>query len=91
MLAKHDSRSAMSGLWKSLLVSQTERILEMSEWINNIFRAGAVNKGGVVRRQKADVLKNGGYKALLKEVKKRHFHLLRTGGQYIIICNKGDL
>jgi hypothetical protein len=60
-------------------------------WINGIFKAGAVNKGGIVRRKKADVLKNGGYKALLNEVKKRTFHMLRTGGQYVIICNKGKL
>jgi len=60
-------------------------------WIDQIFRAGAVNKGGIVRRSKADVLKNGGYQALLGAVKKRGFHLVRTGGQYVIICNKGQI
>lgn len=59
-------------------------------WITDIFSAGAVNKGGIVRRSKADVLKNGGYKALRAEVKRRGFHMIRTGGQYVIICNKGD-
>lgn len=62
----------------------------MSVWINDIFKAGAVNKGGIVRRSKASVLKNGGYKALKSAVKKRGFHLIRTGGQYVVICNKGD-
>ena len=80
----------MCGRWKKLFNWQNERILEMSSWINDIFRAGIVNKRGVVRRQKTDVLKNGGYKALRKEVKRRGFHLIRTGGQYIIICNEGD-
>ena len=37
----------------------------MSRWINDIFRAGAVNKGGIVRRNRKDVKKNGGYKTLL--------------------------
>jgi hypothetical protein len=59
-------------------------------WIGQIFRAGAVNKGGIVRRSKADVLRNGGYTALRTEVKKRGFHMIRTGGQYVIICNRGD-
>lgn len=61
----------------------------MARWIDNIFKAGAVNKGGVVRRSKETVLKNGGYKELRAQVERRKFHLIRTGGQYIIICNKG--
>jgi hypothetical protein len=61
----------------------------MGVWINKIFRASAAKNGKIVRRSKADVLRNGGYKALLAEVKKRKFHMLRTGGQYVIICNKG--
>jgi|GraSoiStandDraft_5_1057265.scaffolds.fasta_scaffold863659_2 hypothetical protein len=51
----------------------------MTKWIRDIFQAGAVNKGALVRRSKSDVLKNGGYRALLKEVKRRKFHLIRTG------------
>jgi hypothetical protein len=58
-------------------------------WIQDIFRAGAVNKGGIVRRSKPDVLRNGGFKALRREVERRGFHLLRTGGQYVVIYNKG--
>jgi glutamine amidotransferase-like uncharacterized protein len=58
-------------------------------WITDIFRAGAANKGGIVRRSKKTVLANGGYKALRAEVKRRSFHMLRTGGQYVIICNRG--
>jgi hypothetical protein len=63
----------------------------MSTWISQIFRAGAVNKGGIVRRSKVDVVRNGGYKALLTAVKQRGFHLVRTGGQYVVICNKGQI
>lgn len=59
-------------------------------WITDIFKAGAVNKGGIVRRSKASVLKNGGYQSLKREVKQRKFHLIRTGGQYVVICNKGN-
>lgn len=60
-----------------------------TQWIKDIFRAGAVNKGGIVRRSKETVERNGGYIALLEEVKRRRFHLIRTGGQYVVICNKG--
>ena len=63
----------------------------MTKWIRDIFRAGAVNKGGIVRRSRKTVRKNGGYKALLREVKRRKFHLIRTGGQYVIVCNKGQV
>jgi len=59
-------------------------------WIRDIFKAGAVNKGGIVRRSKKDVMNHGGYVALRHEVKKRGFHMIRTGGQYVVICNKGD-
>lgn len=62
----------------------------MSAWINEIFQAAAVNKGGVVRRSKASVLRNASYRQLKTEVKRRKFHLLRNGGQYIVICNRGD-
>jgi hypothetical protein len=60
------------------------------KWIQDIFRAGAVNKGGIVRRSRSDVIANGGYLTLKQEVKRRGFHMLRTGGQYVIVCNKGD-
>lgn len=50
-----------------------------------------MNKGGIVRRSKADVLKNGGYQALRAAVKARRFHLIRTGGQYVVICNTGEI
>lgn len=42
-------------------------------WIRDIFKAGAVNKGGIVRRSKKDVMNHGGYVALRHEVKNAAF------------------
>jgi hypothetical protein len=62
----------------------------MSAWINAIFKAAAVSKGGIVRRSKASVLKHASYRQLKSAVNRRKFHLLRNGGQYLIVCNRGD-
>jgi hypothetical protein len=61
----------------------------MSAFINAIFKAASAKNGGIVRRSKASVLKCASYTQLKSAVKKRGFHLLRSGGQYIVICNKG--
>ena len=64
----------------------------MNAWINQIFKAGAVAKGGVVRRNLSDVIKYAGSpQALLVEVKRRNYHLVQTGNQLIVICNSGDV
>ena len=60
-------------------------------WIKQWFRAKAVSKGGVIRRSVDDVKKFASVKDLLAEVKRRKFHLIRCGGQYIVLCNKGSL
>ena len=44
----------------------------------------------MVRRKKASVQRYASFKELARECKKRKFHLFRNGGQYIIICNKGQ-
>jgi RNase P protein component len=59
-------------------------------FIKKIFRAAAVRKGGIVRRSRVSVKRNASYRQLKAAVKKRGFHLLRSGGQYIVICNKGQ-
>lgn len=63
----------------------------MSAWIDQVFKAGAVAKGNVVSRKKTNVDKYASMKELTKEVKKKKFHLIETGDQIIVICNKGDV
>jgi hypothetical protein len=60
----------------------------MSAWINQIFRAGQVNKGNIVRRSRDDVWKYASLQMLIYEVSRRGFTMLRIGDQYIIICNQ---
>ncbi|MBK9274889.1 MAG: hypothetical protein IPM49_10155 [Flavobacteriales bacterium] len=59
----------------------------MSAWIDQIFSAAEANGEGVVRRQKSDVDGMGLFQELIREVRRRNFHLLEIGDQYVIICN----
>lgn len=59
------------------------------EYINAIFSAKTIKNGGVVRRKIANVQKYASYDYLIREVEARGFHLLETGDQYVVICNRG--
>lgn len=61
-----------------------------TSFIKQIFTAAAASKGGIVRRSRANVKRYASFRELKAAVKKRDFHLLRSGGQYIVICNKGQ-
>ncbi len=60
-------------------------------WLHEIFSAQAVRRGGVVRRSTAWVEREIGTEALVAEVRRRGFHMLEAGGQYLIICNPGAI
>jgi len=59
-------------------------------WIAKIFTAKQVRNGGIVRRKVANVKKYATVKGLRLEVKRRGFHMVRTGGQYLVFCHQGD-
>ena len=59
----------------------------MSAWINQIFRAGQVNAGNVVRRSMHDVARYASVAELEREVRARGFHMALIGEQYVIVCN----
>lgn len=59
------------------------------KWIRQIFRAQAVRNGGIVRRKVASVEKYASLADLESEVRRRDFHMIRTGDQIVIICNTG--
>ena len=61
-----------------------------SAWINQVFSAGQVNKGNVVRRSRRTVERYTTFTELKAEVERRGFHLIETGDQLIIICNEGN-
>jgi len=60
-------------------------------WTQQIFGAAAARNGGVVRRAVADVKRYGSISLLRQAVRRRGFHLIRTGDQYVDLCHKGDL
>lgn len=63
----------------------------MSQWIENIFSAKIAIEQGVVRRKKTTVARYASFEKLVEAVKKRKFHMIETGDQYIIVCNSGSI
>jgi hypothetical protein len=48
-----------------------------------------VAKGGVIRRDIRWIDREIGRDQFLAEVRERGFHLVETGGQWVVICNRG--
>ncbi len=59
-------------------------------WLAQMFSARAVRKGGLIRRSVASVDRECGRAALLAEVRRRRFHLIECGDQFLVICNPGQ-
>ena len=59
-------------------------------WVKQIFKAKAAKNGGIVRRQVTSVQKHASEAELKAEVKRRGFHMVRSGHQYGIVCNTGQ-
>jgi len=60
-------------------------------WIEQIFQSQQADNQGIVRRSIEDVEKYASFQLLFAAVRDREFHLLESGGQYIIICNSNCL
>jgi hypothetical protein len=60
-------------------------------WIDHWFSAKAAHNGGVIRRKIESLEKYASYQELIAEVRLRNFHLIRCGGQYIVLCNTGRI
>ncbi|MEY4985017.1 MAG: hypothetical protein RIR62_3283 [Pseudomonadota bacterium] len=56
-------------------------------WIDEIFAAKTAMKGGVVRRNVDWVRREVGEERFFLEVRRRGFHLMRAGNQYLVICS----
>lgn len=65
--------------------------MSQNAWINQMFRAKSVRRGGVIRRSRSSVLKYASLELLEREVLRRGFHLVEVGDQFVVICNTGDL
>lgn len=58
-------------------------------WIDQVFSAKAVARGGVIRRSIKWVDREIGRARFFDHVRRRGFHLIRTADQYIVICHNG--
>ena len=58
------------------------------DWIAQIFAAGAARKGGVVRRSIDWVAREVGIERLELEVRRRGYHMVAGGGQFVIFCSR---
>lgn len=61
----------------------------MSAWIDQMFDAQIVAREGIVRRKKEDVHQYASFNELIQRVRDEQYHLIETGDQYIVICNRG--
>jgi len=61
------------------------------DYLRGIFRAKAARTGGIVRRSVVSVLRNASEADLLAEVERRDFPMVISGGQYVIMCNHGQI
>ena len=57
-------------------------------WIETLFSAKAVGRGGILRRNTTWVEREIGRDRFIAEVRRRGFHLLECGPQFIVICHK---
>jgi hypothetical protein len=65
------------------------RLSDLDGRISEIFAAKAVAKGGVIRRDMRWIEREIGRERFVAEVRSRGFHLIETGGQWIVIRSRG--
>lgn len=61
------------------------------DWLDQVFKSRAVETGGVIRRQVADVEREVGEAALIAEVRRRNFRMIRTRAHFVIVCDPGPI
>jgi hypothetical protein len=56
-------------------------------WIEQVFRAGQVAQGNIVRRSIHSVARYASTTALENATRRRGYHMALIGEQYVILCN----
>lgn len=62
-----------------------------SPWIKQMFDAQQVERGGVIRRSRADVEKYASLRSVIRVAKERGFHVIETGDQIVVLCHEGGM
>jgi hypothetical protein len=60
----------------------------MSAWIAQIFESKIAKSGGVVRRRLSSIDQFASRTQLQQECKKRGYHIVEHGNQWLIFCDK---
>ena len=70
---------------------QHDEISQADRWLDHLFSAKAVARGGVIRRAVPWVEHEIGRARFIAEVERRGFHLLECGHQFVVICTPGPI
>lgn len=76
---------------QSRTLSHSPHTTASQYWLDVVFSAKAVQHGGVVRRSIAWVENEIGREQFEIEVKRRGFHLIEAGRQFIVACSPGAI
>lgn len=60
--------------------------MRTQDGLDQVFHARSVAKRGVIRRRVVDVYREIGRIVLELEVRRRGWHVLRSGAHYVILC-----
>ena len=69
----------------------TPRNAVAQSWIDQMFTAKTAGRGGVVRRSVLSVEREVGRAVFIAAVRQRGYHCVECGGQFIVICNLGQM
>ncbi|MCX7888358.1 MAG: N-(5'-phosphoribosyl)anthranilate isomerase [Rhodobacteraceae bacterium] len=64
---------------------------ETDRFLTHLFSAQSARTGGVVRRKIGEVERKIGRARLELEVRRRGYHLIECGGQFVIVCSNADI
>ena len=73
------------------LEMRTTQNLNPERWIDHVFSAKAVEKGGVIRRSVHWVDHEIGKDRFKAEVRGRGFSMIECAGQYVVICSRSPI
>lgn len=63
----------------------------MSAWVKQIFESQIAKRGGVVRRKVSSIDKYASQSAVKAEAKRRRYHIVQHGDQWLIFCDKASV
>ncbi|MCZ8334813.1 MAG: N-(5'-phosphoribosyl)anthranilate isomerase [Rhodobacteraceae bacterium] len=81
----------MQQVFRPPLPQQPPPLGRNTAWLNALFAAKSAQDGGVIRRSVRSIEREIGRETFEAEVRRRGFHAIEIGGQYIILCNSGQM